>query len=83
MAGPHLSAHLDPVTVGKPHVEHRHIGVGRGDPSERLLGSAGLPDDDEVLLRLQQLSDPTANDLMVVEEEHPRLRHAISVRTDR
>ena len=69
MAGPDLAADLDAVAVGQPDVEDGHIGPGRRDAPVGLLGRAGLADDREVVLGLEQLSQPAAHDLVVVEQE--------------
>jgi hypothetical protein len=72
VTGPYLPAHLDPVAIGEAHVQHGHVRSGRRDPAQRLLGGAGLADDHEVILSLEQLPQPPAHDLVIVEEKHPR-----------
>ena len=64
-----LAAHLDAVAVGQAHVEHGDVGLGRGDPCQGLLGRAGLADDLEVVLGLEQLAQAPPHDLVVVEQE--------------
>ena len=66
-----LAAHLDAVAVGQPHVEHGDVGRGGRDAPVGLLGGAGLADDLDVVLGLEQLAEAAADDLVVVEEEHP------------
>ena len=41
-----------------------------GIRAERPLGGVGLADDLDVVLGVEQLPDPAADDLVVVEEEH-------------
>ena len=68
--GADLAADLDPVAVGQPDVEDGHVGRGGRDPPVGLLGRSGLADDLEVVLRLEQLAQPAADDLVIVEQEH-------------
>ncbi len=70
----HLAADLDAVAVGQAHVDDRDVGLRRGDAGDALGGGAGLADDLDVVLRLEQLPDPAADDLVVVQQEHPN-RH--------
>ena len=58
------------VAVGQPHVEDGDVGPGRRDPGERPLGGVGFADDLDVVLGVEQLPDPAADDLVVVEQEH-------------
>ena len=60
-----------PSPSGKPHVEDRHVGTGRRDPRERVLGGAGLADDLDVVLGVEELAHAAAHDFVVVEEEDP------------
>ena len=72
MAGPDLPAHLDPVAVGQPHVQHRHVRVHRRDPAQGLVGRPRLAHDHHVVAGgLQQLADTSPDHLVVVEQEHP------------
>ena len=70
MPGADVAAHLDPVAVGEPHVEHGDVRAGGGDPTDGLFGGAGLADDGQIVLRFEQIPHPAADDLVVVEEEH-------------
>ena len=54
-------------------VEHGHVGTQRRDPPGCLLGETRLADDLDVTLTFEQLLEPTSDDLVVVEEEHPDL----------
>ena len=69
--GPDLAAHVDPGAVRQAAVEDRHVRAERRDPAGRLLGQARLADDHDVALALEELPDPAAHDLVVVEQEHP------------
>jgi len=71
VAGPYLPAHLDPIAIGEPHVQHGHVGPCRRDPAQRLFRGAGLTDHLEVVLGLEQVPQAPAHDLMVIKEEHP------------
>ena len=92
--GPDLPADLDAVAVGQADVEDGDVGARRGDPAVGLLGGAGLADDLDVVLGLEELAEAPADDLVVVEQEHadrhcspvcpfaePRLRGARRVRS--
>ena len=73
---PHLAAHLDAAAVGQAHVEHRYVGVRRGDAAQRLLGRSGLGHHLDVGLGIEQLAQPPPHDLVVIEEEHA-YRHRV------
>ena len=68
--GPHVAAHRDAFAVGQPDVEDRDIGAKRRDAGHGLRGGAGLADDLDVVLGLEQLRDAPPDDLVVVEQEH-------------
>ena len=70
MVGADLAADRDAVTIGQPDVEDGDVGSRRGDPRECALGGVGLADDLDVVLGVEQLPDPAADDLVVVEQEH-------------
>ena len=65
--GTHVAADLHPGTVGQPDVEHGDVGARGRDPVARLLGGARLPDDFEVLLRLEEIAHTAPDDFVVVE----------------
>jgi hypothetical protein len=67
--GPHVAAHVDPVAVGQPRVQHRHVRAQRRDPAGRLLGQAGLAHDLDVAVGLQQVDQAAPDHLMVVEKK--------------
>ena len=75
------AAHLDAGAVGQPRVEDGDVGAQRRDARGRLLGRAGLADDLDVTGGLQQRAQPLADDLVVIEQEHPdgrgRLAHGV------
>jgi hypothetical protein len=50
VAGPDLTADVDPGAVGQAAVEDGHVGPQRGDPTGRLLGQPRLADDLDVPL---------------------------------
>ena len=62
-------ADLDAGAVGKPRVEHRHVGAQRRDAGGGLRGQPGLADHDDVAGRLQQRAQSVPDDLVVVEQE--------------
>jgi two-component system, NarL family, sensor histidine kinase DevS len=64
----HLTAHLDPVAVGQAHVEHRDVRVGLRDACERHTGAGRLADDLEVVLGVDEVTEPASYDLVVVDE---------------
>ncbi len=70
MPGADLAARRDPIAVLEADVEHGDVGVQRRDASYRFVFGAGFADDDEIILGLQQVADATADDLVVVEQEH-------------
>ena len=46
-------------------------GLVGGDPSDALGRRPGLADDLDVVVRLEELTDPAPDDLVVVQQEHP------------
>jgi len=74
----HLAAHLNPTPVRKSHVEHGHVGPRRGNAGVGLRGAAGLADNLHIGLEADEVRQTTADDLVIVEQEHPD-RHASSV----
>jgi two-component system, NarL family, sensor histidine kinase DevS len=76
VAGTNLATHLDPIAVGQPHVEQRHIRSSWRDTREALLGRPALADDFDVALPFKQPRQAAANDLVIVKQEHPyRIAH--------
>ena len=71
MPGSDVAAHLDPVAVGEPHVQHGDMRAGGRDPTDGLLRGAGLADHGQVVFRFEQVAHSAANDLVIVEEEDP------------
>jgi len=59
-------------------VQHRHVRGRGGDAAVCLLSGACLTDDLEIVFRFEQLAQSAANDLVIIEEEHPR-RHVGSL----
>ena len=70
MPGADLTTRRDPITLLQPHVEHGDVGVEGRDAPHRLVLGARLADDDEIVLRLQQVADTTADDLVIIQQEH-------------
>ncbi len=66
---PELPAQLDAIAVGETHVEHGHIRIGRRQQRQRLPRRAGLADDNEIRLRLQEIAQAPADHLVIVDEE--------------
>ena len=59
VAGADLAADLDAVAVGQPDVEHGHVGPQRaGCGCSASSAGAGLADDLDVVLGLEQLAQP-------------------------
>lgn len=84
---PDGAAQLDPGSVGEPDVEQGDVGTARGDPVERLLHRARLADHFDVVLELEEVVQPAAHHLVVVDEEHPHrhpptLPHAMEAAPD-
>ena len=73
VARPDLAADVDAGAVGQPAVEDRDVGAQRRDAPDRLLRRAGLAHDLDVAVGLEQVAQPAADDLVVVEQEHPDL----------
>ena len=75
-----LSAHLDAARssspVPEPHVEHRDIRLGLRDQLERILGGSSFADHRDVVLARQDVADPSAHQLVVIEQEHADRHHA-------
>ena len=69
-AGADLSAHLDPAAVRQAHVEDGDVRVGHRDAVVGLLDASGLTHDLEIVLGVDELAKPAADDLVVVEQEH-------------
>ncbi len=78
MTAADLTAHLDTVAVGEPHVEHRDVGGERRNPPESLLRSRSFTHHLEIAVRFEQLAQTTADDLVIVEEEYAG-RHPVSL----
>jgi two-component system, NarL family, sensor histidine kinase DevS len=68
--GPDLPAHRHPVPVGQPHVQHGHVRFESRDAGQRRGRGTRFADHPDVRLGLQQVTDATADDLMVIQEEH-------------
>ena len=74
--GTDLAADLHSVAVGKADVEQRDIGSCWRNPGEGLLGRACLADYLDVAFLFEQMRQSAANDVVVVEQEHPhRIAH--------
>ena len=69
-----LTTDVDAGAVGQPAVEDRDVGPKRRDSADRLLRQTRLPDDLDVAVLLEELLEPAADDLVVVEQEHADLR---------
>jgi hypothetical protein len=66
-----LPADAHSVTVREPDVEDRDVRVGRRDPGQGLRDRAGLADDLDVGFGLQERGDALADDLVIIQKEHP------------
>ncbi len=69
MLGSNLPADFDPAAVREPNIENRHMGSQGRDPGPGLSHGRRLAHDRDAIVRLQQGSNPTADDLMIVEEK--------------
>src|ERR1035441_8662102 len=67
---PDLPAHRHPVPIRQPHIKHRHIRPQRRNPGQRRGGRPRLPDHLDIRLGLQQVTDPPADHLVIIKEEH-------------
>ena len=65
----HVAADVDAAAVGQPGVEHGDVGAQRRDPGRGLPRGAGLADDLDVAVALEQVAQPAPDDLVVVEQE--------------
>ena len=83
MPGADLAAHLDPVAVREAHDEDGDVGRGGRDPAVGLLGGAGLADDLDVALGLEELAHASADDFVIIEEEHANHRRSLAGRRRR
>ena len=63
-----VAADVHPAAVWQPPVEDGDVGSECRDPAGRLDGGAGLADDADAVVGLEQLMEPTAHDLMIVEQ---------------
>lgn len=74
-----LATHIHAASVGELDIEHGDVRRCRGDAPVGLLCGARLADDLEVVLRLEQLAQSAAHDLVVIEEEDTRRhRHSLA-----
>jgi hypothetical protein len=69
MSRPDGSTHLDAVAVGETHIEYRHIGPNPVDDPQRFSGAARLPNDLDIGLAIEHRCQPSANDLVIIEQE--------------
>ncbi len=60
-----------PLPSGKPAVEYRDVGAQGGDAALGFDRRAGLTHDNEVVLGLEQVTKPSTDDFVVVEQEDP------------
>ncbi len=72
------AAHLDAGPVGQARVEDRHIGLERRNASDRCGSGAGLAHDLDLGVGLQELAQPHADELVVIEQEHADRSQRIS-----
>jgi hypothetical protein len=59
---------VDPRLAGRHHVQQDHVRLQRPHLEHGLLGAAGLADDLDVGLRIQQEPEPGADDRVVVDD---------------
>jgi two-component system, NarL family, sensor histidine kinase DevS len=69
--GTDLPADGNAVPVRQPDVKHGHVRPERGDPGDRRGRRARLADDLDVAFGLKHVADAPADDLVIVEQEHP------------
>jgi hypothetical protein len=70
----------------QPDVQHSDVGPQRRDAGQRGLGGARLPHHRDIRLGLQQVADPFADDLVIIQQEHadlPSRSHASEPRRGR
>ena len=68
--------HREPVEVGHLDVEEHQVRRLRPDQVDRLAPVAGLAGDLDVLLAPEQLGEPTARRLLVVDDQRADAVHA-------
>ena len=80
MARADVAAHFHAAAIRQPDVKDGHPRTREGDPLEGLLGGSGLAHHLHVAVRFQETAQPLANNLMVVEKEHPQPAQAVICR---
>ena len=73
----HLPTDLHTVAVGEADVEDGDVGPDRADAADGLLRAVGLTDDLDVVLGLEEVAQSTADDVVVVHQEHADRHRAI------
>ena len=61
---------VEAAPVGHRHVHQHQVGIDRARLEDRLARGAGLADDLDVLLALEQQPQPGADDRVVVDDQH-------------
>src|SRR5699024_1546038 len=64
----------DTITVGEPHGEYDLVGFEYRDAGYGLRGRSGLTDHLDAVLVVQEGTDPSSDDLVVVHQKHPDRR---------
>ncbi len=70
VGGNDLAGRLDAVHPGHTHIHQHDIGFQRRGLRDRRLAGAGLADNLDVVLRIEQHGEARAHQLLVVHEEH-------------
>jgi hypothetical protein len=65
-----LPTQLHTITIRQTNIQHRHIRPQRRHPSQRLRHRTRLPNHRQVHLLVKKISHTTANNLMVIDQNH-------------
>ncbi len=65
-----LPAHLDTRALPEADIQYGDIGPGLGYALQRLLGGGRVPHHRHVVLGPEQIADPSAHQLVIVEQKH-------------
>ena len=69
MGGADLSADVDAAALRQPRIEQGDIGCGSRDATQGLSSRSGLPNDDEIVGRSEQVDQSSPNQLVIIKNE--------------
>lgn len=64
-----LGAHLDPVAIGQPDVEHHHVRTEVSREREGFAPCTRLTDDVEVVLRFEERPETFSDESVIVRDQ--------------